>query len=124
MNFRKALLLMSAAVWCLSFTACGDETAEETTTAEPTAQVQTSVTTAYTPQELHTQKTYYYAALQGALIVEQDGTRNFKYQKKCDVCGYLDNTRVNVSKGVGTLDTSFRCHECGNHQKVKIRTTN
>ena len=122
MNFRKALLLMSAAVWCLSFTACGDETAEGTATTEPTAQVQTSATTAYTPQVL-TEKTYYHAALQGAVIVEQDGSRSFKYQKKCDACGYLDNTRVNVSKGVGTLDTSFRCHECGNHQKVKIKTT-
>ena len=123
MNFRKALFLISAAVLCLGFTACGEETADETTTAETTVQSQTSATTAYTPQELHTQKKYYHAALQGAVIVEQDGSLSFKYQKKCDVCGYLDNTRVNVSKGVGTLDTSFRCHECGNHQKVKIKTT-
>ncbi len=123
MILRKALLLMSAAVLCLGFTACGDETADETITAETTVQVQMSATTAYVPQEIRTEKMYYHAALQGAVIVEQDGSRNFKYQKKCDVCGYLDNTRVNVSKGVGTLDTSFRCHECGNHQKVNIRTT-
>lgn len=123
MNFRKALLLVSATVFCLSCTACSEETAEEISTAETTEQVQTSATTAYTPQEIRTEKVYYHAALQGAVIVEQDGGRSFKYQKKCDVCGYLDHTRVNVSKGVGTLDTSFRCHECGIHQKVNIKTT-
>ena len=123
MIWRKILLLVSAAVWCLSFTACGDETVDETNTAETTVQVQMPATTAYTPQEIRTEKMYYHAALQGAVIVEQDGSRSFKYKKKCDMCGYLDNTRVNVSKGVGTLDSSFRCHECGNHQKVKIRTT-
>lgn len=123
MILRKALLFVSAAVLCLGCTACGEETEEETSTAETTAQVQTSATTAYTPREIRTEKMYYHTALQGAVIVEQDGSRSFKYQKKCDMCGYLDNTRVNVSKGVGMLDTSFRCHECGNHQKVKIRTT-
>lgn len=122
MTLRKALLLFSAAVLCLGCNACGEETADGISTTETTVQYQTSATTAYTPQVL-TEKTYYHAALQGAVIVEQDGSRSFKYQKKCDVCGYLDNTRVNVSKGVGTLDTSFRCHECGNHQKVKIKTT-
>ena len=123
MNLRKALLLVSAAVLCLGCTACGEESADGISTTETTMQVQTSATTAYTPQEIRTEKTYYHSALQGAVIVEQDGSRSFKYQKKCDMCGYLDNTRVNVSKGVGTLDTSFRCHECGNHQKVKIKTT-
>lgn len=123
MILRKVLLLVFAAVLCLGCNACGEETAEETTTAETTVQYQTSATTAYTPQEIRTEKMYYHAALQGAVIVEQDGTRNFKYQKKCDECGYLDNICINVSKGVGTLDTSFRCHECGNYQKVKIKTT-
>lgn len=123
MHFRKALLLVSAAVLCFGCTACRGETTEETSATETTVQHQISVTTAYIPQEIRTEKTYYHAALQGAVIAEQDGSRSFKYQKKCDVCGYIDNTRVNVSKGVGTLDTSFRCHECGNHQKVKIKTT-
>lgn len=123
MILRKVLLLVSAAVLCVGCTACGEESADGISTAEATVQVQVSATTAYALQEIRTEKTYYHAALQGAVIVEQDGSRNFKYQKKCDVCGYLDNTRVNVSKGVGTLDTSFRCHECGNHQKVKIKTT-
>lgn len=123
MILRKVLLLVSAAVLCVGCTACGEESADGISTTETTVQVQISATTAYTPQEIRTEKTYYHAALQGAVIVEQDGSRSFKYQKKCDACGYLDNTRVNVSKGIGTLDTSFRCHECGNHQKVKIRTT-
>lgn len=122
MNFRKVLLLVSAAVLCLGCTACGEESVDGISTTETTVQYQTSATTAYIPQ-VRTEKTYYHSALQGAVIVEQDGTRNFKYQKKCDVCRYLDNTRINVSKGVGTLDTSFRCRECGNHQKVKIKTT-
>ena len=123
MNFRKALLLVSAAVLCVGCTACGEESADGISTTETTVQVQASATTAYTPQEIRTEKTYYHAALQGAVIVEQDGSRSFKYQKKCDACGYLDNTRINVSKGIGTLVTSFRCRECGNHQKVKIKTT-
>lgn len=123
MILKKALLLISAAVLCLSCSACSRESAEEISIARTTEQEQTYATTAYVPQEIRTEKMYYHAALQGAVIVEQDGSRSFKYQKKCDACGYLENTRVNVSKGVGTLDTSFRCHECGNHQKVKIRTT-
>ena len=123
MNSRKALLLISAAVLCLGCTACGEETVNKTSTTEATTQSQVYATTAYIPPETRTEKRYYHAALQGAVIAEQDGSRSFKYQKKCDVCGYLDHTRVNVSKGVGTLDTSFRCHECGNLQKVKIRTT-
>ena len=86
MILRKSLLLVSTAVLCFSCTACRGETAEETTTAETTAQVQTSATTAYTPQEIRTEKKYYHAALQGAVIVEQDGSRSFKYQKKCDAC--------------------------------------
>jgi DNA-directed RNA polymerase subunit M/transcription elongation factor TFIIS len=63
------------------------------------------------------------AALQGAVIVKQDGTR-VSYKQKCEKCGNVSNstTTTSVSSSSSSkMTSSFRCSKCGNQQKVEIQ---
>jgi DNA-directed RNA polymerase subunit M/transcription elongation factor TFIIS len=62
-------------------------------------------------------------ALQGAVIVSQDGTR-ISYKQKCDKCGNVSSstTTTSVSSSSSSKTTSsFRCSKCGNQQKIEIQ---
>lgn len=75
-------------------------------------------TTAYQPQ---TKAYITHVALQGAVIVKQDGTENYAYYRKCEICGYIDDMNHNTS-GIpnGKLLSYFYCPKCNNHQKLEI----
>jgi DNA-directed RNA polymerase subunit M/transcription elongation factor TFIIS len=63
------------------------------------------------------------AALQGAIIVKQDGTR-VTYKQKCEKCGNIsgNTTTTSVSSSSSSkMTSSFRCSKCGNQQKVEIQ---
>lgn len=76
-------------------------------------------TTAYQPQ---TKAYVTHVALQGAVIVQQDGTEKYVYCRKCEACGYIEsNMRCNTyGSPHGTLLSGFYCPECGNNQKIEI----
>ncbi len=76
-------------------------------------------TTAYQPQ---TKAYITHVALQGAVIVQQDGTEKYVYCRKCEACGYIEsNMRCNTyGSSHGTLLSGFYCPECGNNQKIEI----
>ncbi len=60
-------------------------------------------------------------ALQGAVILEQDGSL-LTYKEKCEACGHVNPGQRKASiGGWGTYTSSFRCPRCGNNQKVEIR---
>lgn len=62
-------------------------------------------------------------ALQGAIIVKQDGTR-LTYKQKCEKCGNVSNntTTTNVSSSSSSKTTSsFKCSKCGTQQKIEIQ---
>lgn len=62
-----------------------------------------------------------HVAIEGAVIVNQDGTADFSYYKKCEACGYTEsNMRINTSGSYGKLTSGFYCPKCKNHQDIII----
>lgn len=59
-------------------------------------------------------------AIQGAVILDQDGQR-VRYKNKCEQCGTVQPGANSTSVGTGTLNTAFKCVKCGNMQKVAIK---
>ena len=94
------------------------------TTAYQSQSSQTSYysTTSYQPQ---TKAYITHVALQGAVIVKQDGTENYEYLEKCEACGYVENFTLHrklYQSGPTYLNTRsmFYCPKCKNHQEVEI----
>jgi transcription elongation factor Elf1 len=58
-------------------------------------------------------------ALQGAVIVKQDGSR-ISYKQKCDKCGNVSSDTTTTTIG-SNLTSNFRCSKCGNIQKIQIQ---
>ena len=69
------------------------------------------------------QATYQHTAIQGAVIVSQDGSMRFTYKKKCDSCGKVEPGSTTTSASSGTLSSSFRCSGCGNTQEIRISSS-
>jgi len=63
-------------------------------------------------------------ALQGAVIIEDDGTF-MTYQCKCESCGTLQSGTTHTSSPkFATMCSSFMCYSCQKTQEVKIRGSN
>ena len=127
-NFKKFMSIISAVALCISLASCNSETTTEETTKQAAVQtyseeVATVIQTVYVQPETHKETFYNHVALQGAVIVEQDGKPYFKYKKKCELCGYISGGSTGTSASSGKLNTSFRCPDCGNQQKIQIETT-
>ncbi len=84
-----------------------------------TRQASYSATTAYQAPT----KTYInHVALQGAVIVEQDGTSRFTYCRKCEACGYVESNMKRYTGGsFGKSTSSFYCPKCKNNQSIEIQ---
>lgn len=83
-----------------------------------TRQASYSATTEY---QAPTKARINHVALQGAVIVEQDGTSSFTYCRKCEACGYVEsNMKRNTGGSYGKLVTSFYCPKCKNNQTIEI----
>jgi hypothetical protein len=63
-------------------------------------------------------------ALEGAVIVQIRENGEYKYHRKCNSCGWVDNT---LSSGYSTRSTTsgssggFNCQKCHKYQKLNIR---
>ena len=69
------------------------------------------------------EKRYYHSSESGSVIVSQNGTKNFKWKKKCNHCGKTDNNTYNDSRFSGSLTTVYFCIRCKKQTKVKVTTT-
>ena len=129
-NFKKFMSIISAVALCISLASCSGETTPKETTNQDAVQpysdeineVATVIQTVYIQPETRKETIYNHVALQGAVIVEQDGKPYFKYKKKCELCGYISGGSTGTSASSGKLNSSFRCPECGNNQKIQIET--
>ena len=129
-NFKKFMSVFSAVAVCFSLVSCSDKaTSEEISNAdnqsysEDAKGVATVIQTVYVQPETRRETIYNHVALQGAMVVEQDGKPYFKYKKKCELCGYIAGSNTGISATSGKINSSFRCPDCGNQQKIQIETT-
>lgn len=129
-KIERVISVLSAVVLCISLASCSGKTAHEETTGQSdkqtysyeTSEIATVIQTVYVQPETHKETFYNHVALQGAVIIEQDGRPYFKYKKKCELCGYVSGGSTGTSASSGKLNSSFRCPECGNQQKIQIET--
>ena len=75
-----------------------------------------------TQQQYRQEKRYYHSSESGSVIVSQNGTKNFKWKKKCNYCGKTDNNTYNDSRFSGSSTTMYYCTKCKKTSKVKITT--
>ena len=122
-NFKKFMSIISAVALCISLASCsGETTTKQSAVQTYFDEVATVIQTVYVQPETHKETFYNHVALQGAVIIEQDGRPYFKYKKKCELCGYVSGGSTGTSASSGKLNSSFRCPECGNNQKIQIET--
>lgn len=69
-----------------------------------------------------TETHYNHSAIQGCVIVEQDGTPMLQYSEKCENCGYVGAGKHTIYHHMGNYTTSFLCPQCGNTQMIEIST--
>ena len=130
-KLKKTISILTAVALCISLASCNSETTTEETTGQSdkqtysyeTSEIATVIQTVYVQPETRKESVYNHVALQGAVIVEQDGKPYFKYKKKCEICGYIAGGNTGVSATSGKINSSFRCPDCGNQQKIQIETT-
>lgn len=129
-NFKKVMSIISAVALCISLASCSGKPAQEETPgqsdvqtySDETFEVETVIQTVYVQSETRNETIYNHVALQGAVVVEQDGKPYFKYKKKCELCGYIAGGNTGISATSGKLNSSFHCPDCGNQQKIQIET--
>ena len=123
-NFKKFMSIISAVALCISLVSCsGETTTKQSAVQTYSDEVATVIQTVYVQPETRKESFYNHVALQGAVIIEQDGRPYFKYKKKCELCGYISGGSTGTSASSGKLNSSFRCPDCGNQQKIQIETT-
>jgi len=123
-NFKKFMSIISAVALCISLASCsGETTTKQSAVQTYFDEVATVIQTVYVQPETHKETFYNHVALQGAVIIEQDGRPYFKYKKKCELCGYVSGGSTGTSASSGKLNSTFRCPDCGNQQKIQIETT-
>ena len=123
-NFKKFMSIISAVALCISPASCsGETTTKQSAVQTYSDEVATAIQTVYVQPETQRETVYNHIALQGAVVVEQDGRPYFKYKKKCELCGYISGGSTGTSASSGKLNSSFRCPDCGNQQKIQIETT-
>lgn len=65
------------------------------------------------------EKVYVHTAIEGAVIVEQDGSKEFSYQGHCEACGKTDTTMTKQTRASsGEITSAFLCPNCSNQQKI------
>ncbi len=132
-KFKRTLSIIFAVALCISLASCSGETTSEETTesnqnivhshSTESNEIATAIQTVYVQPETHKETFYNHVALQGAVIVEQDGKPYFKYKKKCGLCGYIAGGKTGITASSGKYNSSFCCPDCGNQQKIQIETT-
>ena len=122
-NFKKFMSIISAVTLCISLASCsGETTTKQSAVQTYSDEVATVIQTVYVQPETRKETIYNHVALQGAVIVEQDGEPYFKYKKKCELCGYIAGGNTGISATSGKINSSFHSPDCGNNQKIQIET--
>ena len=122
-KIKRIISVLSAVTLCVSLASCSGETTTEETVAQTNSdEVATVIQTVYVQPETRRETVYNHVALQGAVVIEQDGRPYFKYKKKCELCGYISGGSTGTSASSGKLNSSFHCPDCGNQQKIQIET--
>lgn len=130
----KALCVAVALLLCVGLTACGgnnDETAESGNKTESTqtnessskiedAESNHSSSSNTSVEDKTPEPTYYYAAIEGAVIVEQNGSQYYVYCNKCEKCDKVQSNMKHVRHTGGNLTTSYFCPDCKQSQRVEI----
>ncbi len=116
----------------ISLIACGKDAnniqnsgMSETKTAQTTEnQTERISETQNNYYETETTETHYnHSAIQGCVIVEQDGSFMLQYSEKCESCGYVSARKHMIYHEWGTYTSSFMCPDCHNTQSVEIETS-
>ena len=76
-----------------------------------------------TQQQYQQEKRYYHSSESGSVIVSQNGTKKFRWKKKCNYCGVTENITHNENRFGGSLTTMYYCYKCKKQSKVKVTTT-
>lgn len=129
-KIKRVISVLSAVALCISLASCSGETTTEEMNEQATVQtffdetdeVATVIQTVYVNPETRRETIYNHVALQGAVVIEQDGRPYFKYKKKCELCGYISGGNTGISATSGKINSSFHCPDCGNQQKIQIET--
>ena len=125
-KIKRIISVLSAVTLCVSLASCSGETTTEQvavqTYSDGANEVATVIQTVYVQPETHRETIYNHIALQGAVVIEQDGRPYFKYKKKCELCGYISGGNTGISATSGKINSSFHCPDCGNQQKIQIET--
>lgn len=130
----KALCVAMALLLCMGLTACGsngDTPSENSSKVESTQPSESDSktesvesapnSTPNTPVVEETpEPTYYYAAIEGAVIVEQNGSQYYVYCNKCEKCGKVQSNMKHVRHSGGNLTSSYYCPDCKQSQRVEI----
>lgn len=130
----KALCVAVALLLCVGLTACGDNNNVPSESGNKTESIQTNKSSskiedaesnnssAYnaTVSDETPKPTYYYAAIEGAVIVEQNGSQYYVYCNKCEKCDKVQSNMKHVRHTGGNLTTSYFCPDCKQSQRVEI----
>lgn len=137
--FKKLTTLVLVLLLCMAFVGCGEsKNQDEEKTQNNVSSVESdslkndsnsnatssnleveSQTTQVVPSEPE-KKIISHIAVQGCVIVSQDGSATHTYKKKCESCGNVVPGTVTQGKYDGKTQTSFNCSKCGNKQKIEI----
>lgn len=122
-KLKKTISILTAVALCISLASCsGETTTKQSAVQTYSDEVATVIQTVYIQPETRKETIYNHVALQGAVIVEQDGKPYFKYKKKCELCGYIAGGNTGINATSGKINSSFHCPDCGNNQKIQIET--
>ena len=137
--FKKLTALVLTLLLCVAFVGCGESNNQDeektqnnvssvesdssevnsnndTSSSNSTIESQVSQTISSEPEK----KIITHTAVQGCVIVSQDGSAMHTYKKKCESCGNVVPGTVTQGKYDGKTQTSFNCSKCGNKQKIEI----
>lgn len=131
---KKTLSVVIAFLLCLSLTACGGngdalfengdrtESGETNESSSKIEDAESNNSSAYnaTVSDETPKPTYYYAAIEGAVIVEQNGSQYYVYCNKCEKCDKVQSNMKHVQHTGGNLTTSYFCPDCKQSQRVEI----
>lgn len=131
----KVLSLGLFFLLCISLTACGGSDYTTSENSDKAESIQTNENGSKTESvesapnsipnkpvvEETSEPTYYYAAIEGAVIVEQNGSQYYVYCNKCEKCGKVESNMKHIRHSGGNLTSSYFCPDCKQNQRVEIK---
>lgn len=136
---KKLIALVLVLLLCIAFAGCGesnnqdeektqnnissvesDSSKEDSNNNITSSSLEVESQTTQVVPSVPEKKIITHTAVQGCVIVSQDGSAMHTYKKKCESCGNVVPGTVTQGKYDGKTQTSFNCSKCGNKQKIEI----